>query len=226
MEALKRIYINGDGAAWIKTGMHVLPKSKFVLDKFHMHKYILTATAHLEDSAEDARREIYRAIYKTGKKSCERIFEHILAVTESETKRNAVETAKGYILSNWSGIQLSMKVKDSNIQCSAEGHVSHLYTDRMSSRPLGWSRVGCDRMSRLRVYKKNGGKMLELVRIQKAELPMAAGAEEVVYSASQMIQMENANKRRLGNLADIPAYSIPYPQIKKIASLKNRIWGL
>lgn len=55
---------------------------------------------------------------------------------------------------------------------------------------------------------------------------MAAGAEEIIYSASEMIAMENRNKKKLGNMADTPVYSIPYPQIKKIAALKNHIWGL
>ncbi len=81
-------------------------------------------------------------------------------------------------------------------------------------------------MARLRVYQKNRGNMLELVRYQKQELPMAAGTEEVIYSAGEMILMENQNKQKLGNMADIPVYSIPYPQIKKIAALKNHIWGL
>lgn len=81
-------------------------------------------------------------------------------------------------------------------------------------------------MARLRVYQKNRGNMLELVRYQKQELPMTAGTEEVIYSAGEMILMENQNKQKLGNMADIPVYSIPYPQIKKIAALKNHIWGL
>ncbi len=225
-EKIKHIYINGDGAAWIKAGAGELAKARFVLDKFHMHKYIKTATAHLLDSAEDARREIYRAIHKTGKRACEEAFDKILAVTESETKKKAVEASKGYILSNWTGIQLSMKGKDKNIECSAEGHVSHIFSDRMSSRPLGWSRTGCAKMAKLRVYQKNGGNMLELVRYQKEELPMAAGAEEVIYSATQMLAMENRSKERVGMMADMPEYSIPYPQIKKIAALKNHIWGL
>ena len=53
-----------------------------------------------------------------------------------------------------------------------------------------------------------------------------AGAEEVIYSATEMIRMENANRKRLGVYAEMPVYSIPYPQIKKIAALKNHIWGL
>ena len=109
----------------------MLPKTKFVLDKFYMHKYIIAAISHLADSAEDARSEIYRAIHKTGINACEEVFDRIIYATESETKRKAVETSKGYILSNWSGIQVSMKGKDKNIQCSAEGHVSHVFSDRM-----------------------------------------------------------------------------------------------
>lgn len=62
--------------------------------------------------------------------------------------------------------------------------------------------------------------MLELIRYQKQELSMAAGVEEVIYSAGEMILMENRNKQKLGNMADISVYSIPYPQIKKIAALK------
>lgn len=77
-----------------------------------------------------------------------------------------------------------------------------------------------------RMVTQSLSNMLELVRYQKQELPMAAGVEEVIYSAGEMILMENRNKQKLGNMADIPVYSIPYPQIKKIAALKNHIWGL
>lgn len=71
-----------------------------------------------------------------------------------------------------------------------------------------------------RMVAQSLSNMLELVRYQKQELPMAAGVEEVIYSAGEMILMENRNKQKLGNMADIPVYSIPYPQIKKIAALK------
>ena len=226
MDAVEHIYINGDGASWIRSGVNIIPKSKFALDKYHMHKYILAATSHLEDSAEDARSEIYRAIHKKKKWMAEGIFDKIIEITERDTKQKAVEKAKAYILGNWSGILLSMKGKDENVRCSAEGHVSHVYADRMSSRPLGWCYTGADKMSRLRIYKYNQGDMLELVRYQKCEHKIAVGAEEVIYSATNMISMENENKRRLGSLADLPVYSIPYPQIKKIAAIKNHIWGL
>lgn len=226
LDAVERIYINGDGAAWIRTGEKIIPKSKFALDKYHMHKYIIAATSHLEDSAEDARGEIYRAIHRKKKWMAEGAFDRIIGITDKETKRKAVEQAKAYILGNWSGIMIAMKSGDSNVRCSAEGHVSHVYADRMSSRPLGWCRTGADKMSRLRIYRQNQGNMLELVRYQKKEMKQVSGAEEIIYSATEMIRMEKANKRKLGVLADLPVYDIPYPQIKKIAALKNHIWGL
>lgn len=226
LDAVKKIYINGDGAAWIRSGEKIIPKSKFALDKYHMHKYIIAATSHLEDSADDARSEIYRAIHKRKKWMAEGVFDKIIAVTEKETKQKAVKKAKEYILGNWSGIMTSMKTKDENVRCSAEGHVSHVYSDRMSSRPLGWCRKGADKMSRLRIYRQNGGDMLELVRYQKSETKMAAGAEEVVCSAQEIISSENAIRRAQGYYAEMPTYSIPYPQIKKIAALKDHIWGL
>lgn len=51
-DMLERIYIAGDGARWIKSGCEVLYKSRFVLDKFHMMKYVNISITHLLDSAQ------------------------------------------------------------------------------------------------------------------------------------------------------------------------------
>ena len=175
---LERIYINGDGAEWIKSGAKLHAKAKFVLDRFYMHRYILAATSHLLDSIQEARSEIFRAINGKRKRDAEEAFERIIAITDSASKRKAVETSKNYILGHWSAIMTGVKNRKDNIHCSAEGHISHIFADRLSSRPLGWSKVGADKMARLRIYQKNGGNMLELVRYQKEELPLAAGCED------------------------------------------------
>ncbi|MEG1427431.1 MAG: ISLre2 family transposase [Lachnospiraceae bacterium] len=225
VESLKQVYVNGDGAAWIKSGAKGIAKGTFVLDKFHMHKYIIGATTHLLDSAEDARGEIYRAIYKQKRWMLVGAFDRILHVTENENKRKTVETAKGYLLENWYGIMEQVKNKDVQLECSAEGHVSHVYADRMSSRPLGWSRIGVDQMSRLRTYYYNKGNMLELVRYQKNVGQEAAGAEGELY-LRQILKGERMHREALGVYANMHVYSIPYPHIKKIANFREHIWGL
>ena len=116
-EVLEKIYINGDGADWIRTGAGMHAKARFVLDRFHMHKYIISATSHPKDSAQDARSEIYKAINGKRKWAAEEAFDKILHVTESETKAKAVEFAKNYILGNWTGIMESVKTKDKSLQC-------------------------------------------------------------------------------------------------------------
>jgi len=46
--------------------------------------------------------------------------------------------------------------------CSAEGQVSHLLSERLSSRPLGWSSHGVSQMVKLRVYTENKGNIYNL----------------------------------------------------------------
>lgn len=229
MDSLKRIYINGDGAGWIKAGEHKLPGAKFVLDRYHMGKYIIAATSHLNDSRDDIRSEIYRCINGRHRKALEEIFEYIIDVTDGDAKKKAVESSRDYILGNWKGITASVKGRKEGdrVQCSAEGHVSHVYSDRMSSRPLGWSRNGADKMARLRVYKYNNGNMLDLIRFQKQEISKAAGAEEEkICTLRELITAENAIKRKNRIIYDQRIYSIPYTHVKKIAWLKDHIWGL
>lgn len=83
-------------------------------------------------------------------------------VTESESKCKTVETAKGYILGNWSGIMEKLRSKETQLKCGAEGAVSYVYASRMSSRPLGWSKTGANKMARLRIHYYNKGNMLKL----------------------------------------------------------------
>lgn len=223
---LERIYVNGDGAEWIKAGAKVHVKAKFVLDRYHMHKYIIAATSHLGDGAQDARSGIWHAINGKRKKEAAAVFERIIGITETESKKKAVEASRDYILRHWPAVMNGVRNRKDDIHCSAEGHISHIYADRMSSRPLGWSKTGADKMARLRVYKKNGGDMLELVRYQKQELPRAAGMEEVICSAEEVLKSERKNRKAQGIYADMPTYTIPYAQIRKIAALKDHIRGL
>ncbi len=45
--------------------------------------------------------------------------------------------------------------------------MSHVFSERLSSRPKGWSKIGADKMAQLRIYKQNGGKIYDLVMGQK-----------------------------------------------------------
>jgi len=167
-EYIENIYIIGDGASWIKKGVEVLgAKAEFVLDKFHLNQYIQKATSQLGEYAEDVRQYIYDEISFEDKEGIKRIFDLIKEKTLSEKKIQWVMKAKNYILNHWEAIIIRNKNKDENLGCSAEGNVSHIFSSRLSSRPLGWSIKGLDNMARLRIYRENGGKVYDLVKYQK-----------------------------------------------------------
>lgn len=206
---LKVIYINGDGADWIKSGVDHIEKSKFVLDRFHLMKYINQATSHLLDSEGDAKAELYQAINGKHKKQLKEVFKKIELVTEPESKLRSVIEAKTYILNHWQGIMIRIKNPEI-IGCSAEGHISHTFSKRMSSRPMGWSEHGANQMCKLRCYKENGGNILELVQRQK-ELK-ATGTEgkdlriiEILGKQTRKVNMDDYYINRMQ--ATIPGYS-------------------
>lgn len=165
LDSIETIYLSGDGASWIKTGLDWIPKSKFVLDNYHLKKYMITATAHLND--EDIYQELKDALDWPDKDMVKEVFKKILKLTDSETKKKAVRDARRYILNNWHGIEIKAEKRDEIVGCSAEGHVSHVFSNRLSSRPKGWSQIGVAKMSKLIIYKKNGGKIYDLVMAQK-----------------------------------------------------------
>ncbi len=160
-DQIDKIYLSGDGARWIKAGAAIIMKSIFVLDRYHLNKAVKMAGAHIEN----AEREIWRAIKKEDKSYIKVVFETIMDATESETKAEAVKEAKTYIMNHWENIKHHYYKDYSG--CSAEGHISHIYSDRLSSRPLGWSREGVDQMARLRVFAANGGNLFDLALRKK-----------------------------------------------------------
>lgn len=92
-----------------------------------------------------------------------------------------VQELKTLISWNWSAIMRTLH--DENVMgCSAEGHVSHVLSDRLSSRPKGWSKEGADRMSKLRCYEINHGrdKIINLVRYSREKRQLArTGTDDV-----------------------------------------------
>ncbi len=169
MDSIEKIYLSGDGAAWIKNGLGWIKGSIFVLDRYHLSKYVTQATAHMSYTTPI----MWDYINAGDKGSVKELFKAIISATEPGTKKRAVQEARRYILGNWEGIM--RQYASDYIGCSAEGHVSHILSSRLSSRPLGWSRTGVDQMARLRVFVANGGDVYDIfMRKKKAAINEAS----------------------------------------------------
>jgi len=165
IDKIKQIYLSGDGAAWIRRGLDYLPNAKFVLDKYHMSKYVTKATAHKKEYAS----EIWNCIKEADLEGLGLVFNELYLTTESESKQKEIKESWDYFNHNWDGIKIRKEEAEYIVGCSAEGHNSHILASRMSSRPMGWSKDGADKMARLRAFKANGGKVIDFMKAQKRE---------------------------------------------------------
>jgi len=150
VENLEQIYISGDGARWIRQGTEYIPGSKFVLDKFHLNRALLRATAH----SRELRSQAYNKLNNFDKEGVLEVLKKALSEADSNTRRERIKTTIKYIDNNWEGIEAW---QDSRVgSCSAEGHVSHVLSSRMSSRPMTWSKEGAENMAALCTLKASG----------------------------------------------------------------------
>ena len=186
LDAVEKISLGADGGQWIQGARTAIPGLCMALDEFHLAKYLLKMTAFLQDSSYDACQDLKKAIRENNRASFDGQVLKIAGYCETESAKKRIRDSADYIRSNWEAARVRLAREDGLVGCSAEGHVSHVFSARMSSRPMGWSRTGVEKMCRLRVYVKNGGNVLELAKYQrmcKEELPKAAGAEGLSCTA-------------------------------------------
>ena len=180
-EYLEKIYISGDGANWIKTGLEWIVKSIYVLDEFHMKKAVNGIVGRItktnKEEKEKQKKELRTALRRLNFVRFKELCYEILAEEMEKTTRKRKEDLMNYILNNVEGIKNLYRNKKELHGCSAEGHISHIYSDRMSSRPMGWSITNVNNMSKLRISKEdnlsteeilnNSKKVIEFKEIQK-----------------------------------------------------------
>lgn len=202
IDKMDHLYLNADGGAWISAGLKETAGVEGVLDEFHLMKYMMKIVRHMQDSDSDARSELKKVISNGTKKEFIDLVEKIDGYAGTESEHRHVAEGRDYILSNWKAARTRLAERKTVVGCSAEGHVSHVLASRMSSRPMGWSRTGADKMAQLRAYYYNKGDMLELARFQKAELPVAAGAENEILSMADIQASERRSASDIGKYVD------------------------
>ena len=216
-EYLENVYIAGDGAPWIVAGCRVLEKSKFVLDKYHLGKYIHKATTHLDDNQQAAKEFIYGAINERDFDGVMRLLQKCYASTDQEYKKKEVTECARYIKNNWLGIMVRIDDGGAVWGCSAEGHISHVLSARESSRPMGWSKKGVDRISRLRVLTRNEQKIIDLMEYQDKK----QRKKNRIECEDQLIQ--DVQKRKSSRNEEVLRKAIPGLEKKQFSWMKSII---
>jgi hypothetical protein len=158
VDAIRKIYLHGDGAAWILTGLDYLPNSEHVLDKYH---FLAKMKSLLAGSyAKRFSRPIWDSIRAGDLSRFKETADTIIAETlialpgeEGVTRVNRLKETVGYIVGHWAAI-LTSRLSDMLGSCT-EPMVSHVLSERFSRNPMGWSDAGLSHMSMLRIYTHN-----------------------------------------------------------------------
>ena len=225
-DALKRVYISGDGGAWIKAGVDYVDKSVLVADRFHLMKYINRASGCVPDDADGVKGEFYRSIRRNDPEGLEGLLERIRESCDGSDA--AVEECGTYLRSNWDAIRRAFG--DPNvIGCSAEGHVSSVLSERMSSRPMGWSETGSDRMCRLRCYVRNEGNdgVIDLVRYRREkeyeERHASATGTDGIISGSEPKRRYSRGQMESQKYFDVLQASIGGNTVRKTLAIRRHL---
>ena len=130
-EEIETVFVMGDGATYIKAGTEWIGKSVFVLDTFHLEKYINNLNFD-----EYLKRKLQEAIEQYDPISTENIMKEAIKKVEQEIKederlgRNTkrlenrlkkVKETKTYLKNQWDGIEAHDIYKDKLTGCCQEG---------------------------------------------------------------------------------------------------------
>lgn len=226
-ESLKRVYICSDGGAWIKSAVNYIYKGKLVADRFHLMKYIYRVANYTLDDRDTTVGRFYKYIYKNKPVAVKKLLTRIRNHCEGSDR--AEEECRKFMLNNWKAIQAAFH-DEHVLGCSAEGHVSSVYSERMSSRPMGWSETGSDRMCKLRCYVRNygRGKIVELVRYRREQECLrqkAVGAEEMIDQSTK-IRYTSEQRRNRAYIERVQATLELGSTVRKTLAIREQIGSI
>ena len=152
-----RIYLHGDGAKWIKTGLEWLPGAILVLDKYHKNKAITAMTAGLD---KDARKIFNREIHSALNDNDVRFFKDLAnsLISQLPSRKDIIIDAATYLNNHIEAIYVCSVDPEANFGGCTEPHVAHILSRRLSSFPLAWSE---ESLKQLAPMLANGGNIAQ-----------------------------------------------------------------
>lgn len=224
-DRLKRVYISGDCAAWIKSGTDYIDKSLFCADKYHLMKYVNAAASQMLDEKDLVKDELWHKLYSRKKEAKKNFDKYTCDMLASAKNQEPIEKLRTYVLGNWAAVRRMLRTKRVN-GCSAESHVSHVLSDRLSSRPRAWSHEGADRMSKLRCFEKNNGreKIIELVRYSReVRKGLRTGTDDIPVKALTLRDVTAEHYDQAKSYIERMQATIPGLTARKSAAIRMQL---
>jgi hypothetical protein len=164
MRRVRKVIVYGDAAKWIGVSHDFLPSPVYVLDDYHYQKRIKSLTAgaicrrfamRIRSSVKNDNRMAFTDIIYDMENA---VMAEMQEGCEKQKRLRHIREEGAFLLAHWSEIQ-NRKDPDSIGSCT-EALISHVLSERFSRNPMGWSKHGLEKMSMIRVFIKNGGKIM------------------------------------------------------------------
>lgn len=219
LSKVERIYVHGDGGRWIENGLDNLPQTVYVMDGYHLGKHLRSITNQFPNKKVSKR--IIKAVQENDRKGADKILQSLYAASEDKTQEKMVKEFGAYLIRNWDEI-VNRKTLDIPGSCT-EAQVSHVLSERFSRDPVGWSEEGLGKLTKLRVYKKNGGKITTKdFKAEQQEETYCEYADRVIKEAMEgAIDWSIFDREPL--VFDVTSNALT--TIQEIGRIKNEFWS-
>ena len=150
LKQVKRIFILGDGAPWIKNGRSVLkgmgPQVTFALDRFHFSQAIVRVTNE---------KELQACLFHYAQKSMKSDFFAVLdsIIKQKENPSQRFLTSVEYLKNHWNDYQTMITTVQ--IGCAMEQVISHVFASNFTSVPKAYGRANLPRYVDSRIHHQN-----------------------------------------------------------------------
>ena len=146
MTKVKEVFIYGDDAPWIAASDECFPNAIHVLDAQHFRQYMTGILAG--EICSPFTLKLYGAVKYDKKAAFSELISEIMDALVSgmpegkqlANKLKSVQKNSAYILNNWGAVR-NMK-REGSIGSCTEAMVSHVFSERFSRNPMGWSKEG------------------------------------------------------------------------------------
>lgn len=201
LEQTEYIFISGDGVSWIQAGAEYIEDARYVLDGFHLRRAIFRAAG----ADEEKRKKLSEAVFNGRWAEMNNLLSAFLKEAETESRKKTISDVQTYLNNQRRGIRARRKYGKLLVGCSAEGHVSHVLSARLSSRPMGWSYLGANQMAHLRVHRENGVKLSQIYLEQSGQKRKEYVSQHIPQNA--MASISKAVGSSFETLGNIPSFS-------------------
>ena len=141
-----KIYLHGDGAAWIQSGLEHFPRSEFVLDPYHKNKAIRQATGSMEKEERKTYQERLYQVFRAGdREEFNKIYAELLAKNGEQNEKAG--KALAYLNTHFDAIYIRYRDPEAANGGATEPHISHVLSARLSSRPMAWSKATLEHLA-------------------------------------------------------------------------------